>query len=257
MIKPRELVAWCESRYPSALAEEWDQVGVIAGDWSRDISKVLLSVDITQAVLDEAIACRADCIVSHHPLVLPRHSIASQPYKYQLIARANLAGIFLFNIHTNADKARPGVADAMTEVLGVVNTEAIVADSLDSVTGTGRIGNLTCTVGELLLLLERAVSGSNPRTTANLAQPINRVALCPGAGDSLLENVRETDADVYITSDLRHHPASEHLEAGGCALIDIEHVAAERLWLSVLAAEMSTLVPAEVSGVTTQVWRRH
>jgi putative NIF3 family GTP cyclohydrolase 1 type 2 len=85
---------------------------------------------------------------------------------------------------------------------------------------------------------------------------IETVALCPGSGDSLLVQVRQSSADVYVTSDLRHHPVAEHREAHGCPLIDINHVAAEAVWLPVVSAKLSAEMSVEValSAVDTRAW---
>ena len=90
---------------------------------------------------------------------------------------------------------------------------------------------------------------------------MKRVALCGGAGDSLLNNQRVLAADVYVTSDLRHHPAQEaleqHLVAGGPALIDISHWAAESLWLTTAAKQLGELLPEltiTVSEINTDPW---
>jgi len=87
---------------------------------------------------------------------------------------------------------------------------------------------------------------------------VRRVALCGGAGDFLLDTVLRTDADVYVTSDLRHHPASEFLEANGPALVDVAHWAAEWTWLPVVEARMrerlGDTVETRVSTLNTDPW---
>jgi putative NIF3 family GTP cyclohydrolase 1 type 2 len=174
-----------------------------------------------------------------------------------MIARANAAQIFLFNAHTNADHARPGVADALADVLGLVETEALVPTSLDSVTGTGRIGDLInpCSVSELVDRINEVLPGARAR--AHGEGMASKVALCPGSGDSFLADTRRSGADVYITSDLRHHPVQEHEQAGGCPLIDINHVVAESAWLPVLQRELLAELPVQVaiSSVDTRAWR--
>ncbi len=254
----RDIVLWFNKNFDPSLAESWDSVGVISGDWNRQVEKILFTVDITSPVLDEAIEFGAQMIVAHHPLVLPRHSVVTEPYKFQLIARANLAGIVLFNAHTNADNARPGVADALADVLGVVETDALMPTSEDVATGTGRIGRLSTpqTLKEFTDHINSVLPKSQAKFSGNPQQLISRVALCPGSGDALLSEVRHTDADVYVTSDLRHHPVAEHHEAKGCALIDINHVAAEATWLPKVSAKIAAELPVQVavSAVDTRAW---
>jgi putative NIF3 family GTP cyclohydrolase 1 type 2 len=88
---------------------------------------------------------------------------------------------------------------------------------------------------------------------------VRRVALCGGAGDFLLDTVARTDADVYVTSDLRHHPASEFVERDGPALVDVAHWAAEWTWLPVvearLHAALGDTVETRVSTIRTDPWQ--
>ena len=259
MTTARDLVAWFNKNFDPSLAEEWDSIGVISGDWGREVNTVLFTVDITSDVLDEAIALGANMIVAHHPLVLPRHSVVTEPYKFQLIARANLAGIVLFNAHTNADNARPGVADALADVLGVLETDALIPTSDDVSTGTGRIGRLKnpMNLKDFVAHINSVLPNANANYSGDSEKIISTVALCPGSGDSLLADVRAMNADVYVTSDLRHHPVAEHREARGCALIDINHVTAESTWLPIVSSTLASQLPVKVflSAVDTRAWR--
>lgn len=248
MAKLAELVAAIEKHYPRALAEPWDSVGVISGDWQRPIERILLSVDIDDHAVLEAQSRNCQAIVSHHPLFLARHSVVSEPYKLRTVARANAAGIALFNAHTNADSARPGVSDALCELLGVYDTDALIPTSPDTSTGIGRIGRVQSELSlqEFVNHIAKVLGDSHVRAAGDLQQRIRIVAVCGGAGDSLLSTVRLTKADVFVTSDLRHHPVAEHFAAGGCAVIDIDHAIAEAVWLDqvqkVLEAELNVEV---------------
>ena len=140
-----------------------------------------------------------------------------------------------------------------------------LADPGVSTTGSGRIGTVERTT---LREFAAAVAAALPATAHGVrvaGDPeavVRRVAVCGGAGDFLLETVRGTDADVYVTSDLRHHPAGEHREAGGPALVDVAHWAAESTWLPVVAerlrAELATdqgaTVETRVSTTCTDPW---
>ena len=97
------------------------------------------------------------------------------------------------------------------------------------------------------------------RVAGERERVVRRVALCGGAGDFLLDTVAGTDADVYVTSDLRHHPAGEFAERGGPALIDVAHWSAESMWLPVvetkLAAALGDTVETRVSTIRTDPWQ--
>ena len=137
-----------------------------------------------------------------------------------------------------------------------------LADPGRSATGTGRVGDV-----DPLPLREFAeqVAAALPATAHGVRvagdpdRVVRRVALCGGAGDFLLDTVRATDADVYVTSDLRHHPASEFREHDGPALVDVSHWAAEWTWLPVLRRRLESAladtVDVRVSTLVTDPWQ--
>ena len=136
-----------------------------------------------------------------------------------------------------------------------------LADPRIGTTGTGRIGDVeTTTLRAFAERVAEALPGTahGVRVAGDLDRPVRRVALCGGAGDFLLDTVRGTDADVYVTSDLRHHPATEFLEHEGPALVDVAHWAAEWTWLPVLARRLEgalgDTVEVRVSTRSTDAW---
>ncbi len=130
--------------------------------------------------------------------------------------------------------------------------------------GSGRIGTLATptTVEEFSRTVAAALPGhhSAARVAGDLDASVRTVALCGGSGDFLLGAATAAGADIYVTSDLRHHPVSEHLEAGGCPVIDVPHWAAEWTWLPVAAREIAARVPdieTRVSQIVTDPWTAH
>jgi dinuclear metal center YbgI/SA1388 family protein len=136
-----------------------------------------------------------------------------------------------------------------------------LADAARSATGTGRVGSVAPTT---LRGFADRVAAALPETAHGVRvagdpdRPVRRVAVCGGAGDFLLDTVGRTGADVYVTSDLRHHPASEFLERGGPALVDVAHWAAEWTWLPVVEARvrdaLGDTVETRVSRLRTDPW---
>ena len=139
-----------------------------------------------------------------------------------------------------------------------------LADPGVAPTGNGRIGSVEQTTLEGF---SRQVASALPSTAHGVRvagdpdRVVRRVAVCGGAGDFLLDAVRRTDADVYVTSDLRHHPASEFLEQGAAALVDVAHWAAEWTWLPLVAARVTEAlgdtVETRVSTLCTDPWTSH
>lgn len=261
MATVREIVSALDTAYPQWLAEDWDAVGLTCGRLDASVDTVLLAVDPLPEIVDEAIACGAQLIVTHHPLFLRGvHSVAATNAKGEVITRCVENGIALFSAHTNADHACPGVSDALAEVLGLVGLRPLVPDARDSSLGTGRVGTLQTplTLADFATL----VAGSLPTTAhgvriaGDLEATIRTVAVCGGAGDSFLAAAASV-ADAYVTSDLRHHRAQDHLVDGGCALVDVAHWASEWPWLRQAAAVIGGTVRTVVSTTPTDPWVAH
>jgi dinuclear metal center YbgI/SA1388 family protein len=263
-----DIVTLLDRHYPPETAEEWDRVGLVVGDPDATVTNVLFVVDCVPETVAEAVAVGADLIVAHHPLLLRGvHSVATTTYKGRIVHDLIRRGIALFVAHTNADIAADGVAEALAARLGLTDLRPLrprVArnSAPDPAVGLGRIGRLP----EAMPLADftRFVAGVLPPTAAGVraAGPaeatITTVALCPGAGDSLLGDARAAGVDAYVTADLRHHPASEHIAAGGPVLIDGAHWATERPWLDDVARIVATTgVRTVVSDLETDPWTVH
>lgn len=132
-----------EQAYPPRLAESWDRVGLVAGDPDAEVRRVVVAVDATDAVVDHALAEGADLLLVHHPpLMKGVHSVAADTPKGRLLHRLIAGGCALYSAHTNADSARPGVNDALAEVLGLTPGRPLVA------TGDGTVDRWVVTVPE-------------------------------------------------------------------------------------------------------------
>ena len=269
-VPPRlaDVVVALDARYPAGLAADWDAVGLVCGDPAATVRSVLFAVDPVAAVIDEAIALDVDLVVTHHPLFLRGvHSVAATSPGGRVVHALVTHGIALLAAHTNADHADPGVSDALATVLGVRDLRPLVPDPADRAAGTGRIGTLDRPM-RLDEFAER-VAGALPathhgvRVSGDAAATVRTVAVCGGSGDAYLADAAAV-ADVYVTSDLRHHRALDHREDGGCALVDVAHWAGEWPWLAVAAqrlaadlAAVGTTVEVHVSGFPTDPWTAH
>lgn len=272
-----DVMALMESWYPAETAQSWDRVGLIVGDPGAPAKSILLALDPTAMVAAQAVAGPdggGDCfdmVITHHPLLLRGASFlpVSDP-KGAVVTTLIRSGIALFNAHTNADVACDGVATALADLIGLreatpLEPSGIDADGHDI--GLGRVGNVDETTLGALADHVAAVLPAGPTgllVGGDEAMRVRRVAVLGGAGDSALEAAREAGADVYLTADLRHHPASEHLEGGSPALLCGSHWATESPWLPVLArrlraaaANVGVEVCVEVSTIVTEPWTSH
>lgn len=268
-VRLSHVIAALEELYPPSWAESWDAVGLVCGDPDQEVGRVLLAVDPVAAVIDEALEWGADLVVAHHPLLLRGvHSVAATTPKGRLIHRMIVNGVALHTAHTNADVADPGVSDALARAVGLTGElRPIVPAADDPRRGLGRIGELDGPV-TLREFTRRAAAGL-PSTAWGLRaagdpdRAVRTVAVCGGAGDSLLDTVRAAGVDVYLTADLRHHPASEFAEHGGPALVDAAHWATEHPWLADAARRLAAAAPeagkleTRVSTLVTDAWSLH
>ena len=261
-----QVVAALERRYPPSTAEPWDAGGLVCGDPAARVARILWAVDPVEHVVDEALACNADLVITHHPLFLTGvHSVSATTAKGRIIHRLIGAGIALYCAHTNADVADPGVSDALAAALGLTSLKPLMPAGESASTGLGRIGDLADapTLADFAATVASALPSTHHgvRVAGDLSGRVCRVAVCGGSGDSLLAAASAQGADVLVTADLKHHRALEHLEDGGCAIIDVAHWASEWPWLDLaaglleedLAAEGSTVVSI-VSARPTDPW---
>lgn len=237
---------WLSERYPPEWAEDWDRVGLVLGEPAATVRRVLLAVDPVPETVEQAIASGADMLVTHHPLLLRGvSSVAPVTYKGRIVHRMIKAGVALYCAHTNADVASPGVADALAARLGLVDLRPLRPASGAAAgggRGSGRIGRLPVplALADLVRLaaavLPATAWGVRAAGTADLM--VSTVAVCGGSGDAFLSDATAAGVDAYLTADLRHHPASEHIAGGGPALLDAAHWATERPWLDDLAVAL-------------------
>jgi len=266
-----DVIAALDRLYPPDTAAGWDAVGPVCGDPQAPVGTVLFAVDPVQCVVDQALAIGADLLVTHHPLFLRGTStVYAGTAKGRLVHRLVTGGCALVAVHTNADIAVGGVSDALAAVLGLTAAAPLVPAAAPG-TGFGRVGDLAAPmslrdfVAHVATVLPSTPAGV--RAGGDPDRMIARVAVSGGAGDSHLGEATASGADAYVTADLRHHYATDHLAAGGPALVDPGHWASEWPWLPVAAQALAEAVASEhrngdtvrihVSEQVTDPWTLH
>jgi dinuclear metal center YbgI/SA1388 family protein len=257
----REVVAALEGLYPPHTASSWDRVGLVSGDLDQPVSLVHFAVDPTLAVIEEARSAGADLLVTHHPLLLRGvHSVATTGAKGASVTALIENHIALYVAHTNADVASPGVCDALARACALVDVEPLQAIDGVGATGHGRVGSLALQltlrefVQQLSTVLPKAVGGI--RVAGPPDALVSRVAVVGGAGDDFFDVVRASGADVYVTADLRHHPALEAREearGGTPYLVDAGHWATEWLWLESACSELLRALEGRGTSLNTHI----
>ncbi len=198
-----EFEAYLEARIPSALRCHWDNDGrMLLPEPNRQIKRVIVALDATQAVIDRAVEAGADLILTHHPYIFrPLRSI-DQASQIALIR----AGVAVYSFHTRLDAMEGGVNDRLAQVLGIRDCVPFGEDNM------GRVGYLddALTADAFARMLKDRL-GSQSVTVYDAKRPIRRVALLGGAGKDLIADAIKVGADAFVTG-----------EAGYNALLDAE-----------------------------------
>ena len=207
---------------PKALAAEWDNVGLLAGSADREVRSVLVALDITEPVVDEAERMGADLIVSHHPVIFhPVKSITDRDPSGRLLIRLVRSGTGAVCMHTNLDAAQGGVNDALASALGLQDA-APAAEG-----GIARIGTLpeAMALPGFLARVKNALRPNGLRYVDG-GRPIRKVAAGGGACGDFLWEAAALGCDAFVTADLKYN---HFLDAGvlGLTVIDAGHFPTE------------------------------
>jgi len=244
------IVTAMERIAPLELAEEWDNVGLLVEPPRnvRAISRILLTIDLTEPVIDEAVKKNVGCIVAYHPPIFdPIQRLTASSPEHRVLLKAVAKHIAVYSPHTALDAVEGGVNDWLADGLGPSRREVLlpspstllreVGDApaqLSKTTGQGRLITLAraVTTNTLVQRVKKHLKLGKVRLARRQGRPrkVRTVALCAGAGGSVLRGV---SADVYLTGEMRHHDVLAAV-AGGTTVILSEHTHTERSYLSVL-----------------------
>jgi dinuclear metal center YbgI/SA1388 family protein len=222
---------------PTHLAESWDNVGLLVGDSNAYISKLLLALDATDEVIDEAIKVKANLIITHHPILFkPVKSVTTSTLNgrlYKLIQN----NISVYAAHTNFDIASGGTSDILAEKLNLKQIDVLepTVDFENKTYGIGRIGTLQeeTTFLDFIKILKEVLGLKRLNVVGDLSKKIKKVALSTGSGSEYLEQAYKKGADVYISGDVKYHDAQIAQELGIC-WVDATHYASENLAMPIL-----------------------
>ena len=205
-MKAKEIIKVIEDFAPLSIQESWDNCGLCIGSPEDEVSSVLIGLDCTVELVDEAIRCGADMIITHHPLIFSGlKKISPEDMVGAAVIKAVRAGICIYAAHTSADKVIAGVSGAMAARLGLTDIEILDEDGEG--TGLGAVGNLPApvTAQEAVSLVKERFSLRMIRTSAPIQGPVSRIAMCGGSGGSLIKAARKAGAQLYISGDISYH----------------------------------------------------
>jgi len=241
---------------PTALAEEWDNVGLLVGDPKMPVQRVMTCLTVTPTTVQEAIQEKANLIVSHHPIPFqPLKTITTETTTGQLLMQLISAGIGVYSPHTAFDSAPAGINQHMAIGLGLQQIQPLVpaTNSADPEAGSGRVGILgeELTLGELTARLKSFLGIEDLQGSTQIVgdenQSVSRIAIACGSGGSFLSAAVDQKCDCFVTGETNFHTCLE-AEARGIGLILPGHFASERFALLSLA----DYIYDQISGV--EVW---
>lgn len=247
-MKCKDIIKQLEIIAPVHYAEKWDNVGLIVGDEEQEVHKVLIALDPSTEVIEQAIEQHCDMIITHHPLIFsPMKKITNNDFIGKRILSMMKNSIVYYAMHTNMDIAI--MADESATMIGLKDTVPLEqVDSSDLQVGIGRFGNLTREMSllELAKEVKKQFHLDDVRVVGDLKRDIKTVAISTGSGEDFIENAILMGADVLITGDIRHHKALDAIERN-LSIIDAGHYGTERFMVEWLAAHL------EVNNVTVMM----
>lgn len=219
----REVEAALWELVPKALAAEWDNVGLLVGSPDRAVRRILVALDITEAVVDEAERWEADLIAAHHPVLFhPAKTVTDQDPAGRILFRLIRSGISAICMHTNLDAAQGGVNDALAAAVGLEGVTPLEGGG-----GIARVGVLPESE-ELPAFLARVKKGLHPNGLRYVdgGRPIRKVAVGGGACGEYLYGAAAAGCGAFVTADVKYNQFLD-AEALGLTLIDAGHFPTE------------------------------
>lgn len=244
-MKVKELTDWLGGNFPAAVAEDWDNVGLLTGDDESEVKHVFLALDLTETVLDEAIRAGADMIVTHHPMIFSGiKKINNHSFTGRKILTLIQKGIVYYAMHTNYDVL--GMADLSADYTKMHDTTvlSVTEEREGEVQGFGRVGKLPreMTLREYAQLVKESLKLNDVKVYGNLDSMVKCAAVCTGSGKSMIRDVIKAGADVYVTGDIDHHTGIDTV-AQGLALIDAGHYGTEYIFMDAMKKELTQAFP--------------
>lgn len=242
-MKLNEIIGTFEKDFPLSLAFDRDNVGLLVGSGDSEVKKLLLTCDVDEGVVNEAVKIGADTIISHHPLMFRRIGNLTEYEPEQRAIRLMIKNdINLYSAHTNLDAAQGGLNDFMASLLNMKDTR--VAD-VTSVTdgrehGFGRIGFLenAPTLEELMHTVTVKFKAYGLRYAGDKNKRIRKIAVNTGGGADILYDCIRLGCDVLITGDIKYNGYRDAVEHG-MAVIDLMHFDSEKIVMDFYEAYFS------------------
>lgn len=251
-MKLKEIEKLLDELSPRSYALNWDNPGLLVGREDKDVRKIFIALDADEKAVEEAARIKADLIITHHPIIF--HSIKNVTDQTPLgskIIKLIMDDISVFSMHTNFD-IMGGMSTLAADRLGL--EEQCVMEETINGEGIGRVGILRDApeVKDVANRTLEAFDLKNVIIYGDLCKKVNKVAISPGSGRSMLDAAVKMGADCFITGDFGHHEGLDAIESG-IAVIDASHAGIERIFIPFISEYLKEKLPDEVDVISANV----
>ena len=229
----KEIMQVIEAAYPRSAALDFDNVGLLAGRAGKEVNRVYLALDATDAVIDRAIEAGADMLITHHPLIFsPMKRVTDEDFIGRRVVKLIQSDIAYYAMHTNYDVL--GMATLSEKILGIKNSQVLDVTMCEdgNEEGIGRVGDLEkpMTLEECCVYVKHKLKLGSLKVFGDMNGTVSRLAVSPGSGKSAVAPAIAKGADVLVTGDIGHHDGLDAVEQG-LADIDAGHYGTEYIFI--------------------------
>ena len=245
----KDIIRMIEEKYPKSYAMNWDNVGLLAGRYEKEVKKIYIALDATDEVIDSAIAEGADMLITHHPLIFSGlKKITNGDFIGNRLIRLIQNDISYYAMHTNYDVL--GMAELSGVKMKFENAEVLEVTSVDEVPeGIGRVADLNKPISlrECCENVKEIFALDSVKVFGDLEKMVSRVAISGGSGKSMIAPALEKGADVLITGDIGHHEGIDAV-AQNLAIIDAGHYGIEHIFIE----DMKTFLDERLDNISVK-----
>ena len=250
----KEIIQVIEAAYPREAALDFDNVGLLAGRTEKEVKRVYIALDATDAVIDRAVEAGADMLITHHPLIFsPLKKVTDEDFVSRRVVKLIQNDISYYAMHTNYDVL--GMAELAEKILGIRDSEVldITMEKDGKQEGIGRIGELEkpMTLEECCVYVKHKLNLGSLKVFGDMQAEVSRLAISPGSGKTAIAAAIAKGADVLVTGDIGHHDGLDAVEQG-LAVIDAGHYGTEYIFIDDMRRFLEDKLPV-LDVITTPV----
>lgn len=246
----QDIINIIESVAPLSYQEAWDNSGLQVGDRNAEVHEALLTVDVTESVVNEAISLGCDLIISHHPLIFRglKQLTGATPQE-RCVMQALRHNIAIYSAHTSMDSYLHGVSGRMAEKLGIRDYRILIPSVSHAEAGLGVIGDLPQPIDneEFVAFVARVFATPNTslRWVEGSCKQVRKVAICGGAGAEFLEQAIAQGADAFVSADFKYHELQNAYQR--ITVVDMDHWVSEHFTREIFEQLLSPYIHTRIA----------